>query len=820
MSQPPNPAPPGADDEIDLGPLWAALRAHARFILGITLAAAALAVLTALLARPVFQANGSLYLGDVSKKSGLGGGSGQGIGVSMLFGGLLGGGGIETQVEILKSRDLVVSVIEASGFNARVWRGTDKEPPSVRYWRWRLLDGKRLSAWAPGPQALEARNAAVTDPALAGEPLTIRFAAGGVYRVLHGGRGVLDGRLGEPAVGAGLRLLLQPAHAGFVPVPGAGYRLRVVRAVRLYHGLLKSGGFGVSTTTGGRHASQPTLVVALSYKGRDPYRVQRFLADLMRSYLAQNLRWSTERAGTAYHYLNGQLHKMRDALEHADRRLADYKKTSGVIAVSAAAKAMIGQLAEYQTQRSAAELRLYNLRQIARLLAGRHPNIDPYLLSAVDDRVLDKLSGSLAAAQTELAALAPRETGHAPQVIQVRARVARIQASIRALIDNQRRLAGHQVAALDRLIARFEKRLRKLPEAELKVVALTRSSKVLGKLYMFLLQKQQEAAISKMGTVSNNRILDQAETTARPVSPRARTRLTLGLVFGLFLGVSWVLGRALFTPGFRSEEELRRAYPALDWYALLPHFHRRRKRAAAFAPADSRSDFGEAIRTLRGNLYLSQHAGRDHLWMVTSAAPGDGKSTVTYELAAALAHDGKRVLLIDADIRKPQAHEYFGVAQAPGLSDVLAGRAVAREAVRPVERLGFDLLPGGPVPPNPAELIGSPALRRALSELGEDYEFVLLDTPPYPRVGDAPLVARHVERILSVVRIARTPRGALAAHLRGLAADERSIGLVVNDLGSQGSYGYGYGYGYGSDLSGSPWRRRLERLKRVLKRRG
>ena len=824
MTEPAQVHPVAADDEIDLGLLWRALRARWRVVAATTIAGGLLALLMVLAMQPLFQASGSFYLGDVSQKPGMPTGGLVGAGLSSLFGGLLGGSGVDTQVEILKSRDLMVRAIEASGLNAQVWPGTRSAPPTIRFLSWRL-HGKRESQYAPGADGLWAQNADVSDPGLDKALLRIRFAAGGAYSVSDSdGNTLLHGQLGQPAVGSGLRLRLLPAAAGFVPASGAVYGLRIERAHRLYHDINKLGLYGVSAAMGEGSNAQPTLVVNLDYKDTNPYRAQQFLGALMNAYMAQNLRWSTDQAATAYDYLDGQLDKIRHALENADRKLADYQKQSGIVAVSANAKAVIEQMAQYQMQRSAAELRLYNLRQIDASLNAPDARIDSYLLSSIDDKVMDGLSLNLAREQSMLTSLRQRDTVFAPQVIAADAAVARLQTSMRALVRNQMLLAQKQLSDLDKVIARFDVQLKQLPQAQLQVVALTRSSEVLAQIYMFLLQKQEEAALQKAGTVTNNRILDHAETSDQQVKPVPRTDLALGLFLGLFGGVAWVIGGALLAPGYRSEEELHGRFPQLNVYALLPHFHRR-KAGARFEPTDARSGFGEAVRLLRANLYLSQRAGQDKTWMITSAAAGDGKSTVCYELAVALALEGKRVLLVDADIRKPHAHEMLDAAQAPGLSDVLAGRNAWGECVRRIERYGFDLLPAGQVPPNPADLIGAEHLSTLLPALAAAYDYVLIDTPPFPMVSDALLIARQVARVLGVVRLGKTPRGAFAECVRRLPP----MGLIINDYGSDGGYGYGYGYGYGDTRYGYAhgdtdkdaalpiWKRWLRRAWRLLR---
>ncbi len=823
MTDPIAPQAAIADDEIDLGLLWRALRARWRLVAGATLVGGGLALLLVLVMQPVFQARGSLYLGDVSEKPGMPTGGLVGAGLSSLFGGLLGGSGVDTQVEVLKSRDLMVRAIEASGLNAQVWSGRAGDPPVIRFWDWRL-HGKRLGQYAPGPGGLWAQNADVTDPSLDKAVLRIRFASAGDYAIVDGrGRTLLQGKLGQPAVGAGLRLRLRPVHPGFAPSRGAVYGLRIERAVQLEHSIEKKGFYGVSAAMGQGSNAQPTLVVDLDFRNTNPYRAQAFLSALMNAYMAQNLSWSTQQAGAAYDYLNGQLEKIRHALEHADRKLAAYQRKSGVVEVSANAKAVIGEMAQYQMQRSAAELRLYNLRQIEASLDAPGAHIDRYLLSSLDDKVLDGLSLQLANAQSTLAALQQQYTALSPQVEVAQANLRRIETSIRALVRNQTSLAARQLHDLDQVIARFDTQLKQLPQAQLEVVALTRSSEVLAQSYMFLLQKQEEAALQRAGTVTNNRILDHAEVSNLQIKPVPRTDLALGVFLGLFGGAAWVLGGALLAPGYRSEDELRQSHPQLNVYALLPHFHRGARPGVAFDPADVRSGFGEAIRLLRANLYLSQRAGADKTWMIASPAQGDGKSTVCFELATALAHDGKRVLLVDADIRKPHAHELLGCRQSPGFSDLLAGRATPHECIQHVERLGFHLLPAGQVPPNPADLVGSPQLGDIVSALRSEYDYVLFDTPPFPLVSDALLIGRHVERILSVVRLGKTPRSAFAEHVRRLPA----MGLVVNDLGgTAGGYGYGYGYGnagygyaqYGRESIPKGWGRLAAAMRKVLGR--
>lgn len=803
---------PGAEaDEIDLRALWHAGLAGRFWLLGGALVGALIALFMVLTHDPVFRATGSLFLGDANQGRMLSVGGGAG-----LLTGLMQESPVKTQMAVIQSRAVVERAVVDYGANTRVWRLHHHVGMGFLAWK---LGGERLALYRPRPHALRAVDADVTRGALRGALLLIQFGRQGHYEVRSHRAVLLHGRLGQAAVGPDLRLRLIPDHKGMVPEPGSLYHLVIERPRDAYRALQKGGALTVGEAGS---QSSSTLVVNLAYNNVNPYAAQGLLSEIMSVYIAQNRRWATDQASSAYHYLTVQLAKIRTALGTADQRLARYQKRSGVISVTADAQAMITQMARYKEARSALTLKLYSLKQIARTLkAPQAAHVNPFLLGTVDNPLLSRLVEGLAKAQAKASTLRPLYTRLAPQRLAVAAQIRQRKAAIRVLIGNQERATRGQLRSLARVTGRFKTQMQALPQAELRVVALTRSSEVLGKLYMFLLQKQEQAAISKADTMTHNRILDTALVHRLPVSPKASRDVILGLFMGFILGASVVFARFAFTSAFRSEEEIRARFPGLPIYALLPHAREldpRRQTERRFTVMPARSTFAEAMRLLRANLYIAAIPGRDTVWLVTSTTPGDGKSTLAYQTAAALAEDGKKVLLIDADLRKPHAHEVFGVPQEPGLTGVLAERYSWREAVRAVESVGFDLLPAGTVPPNAAELIGRDHLGVALQEMRPHYDMIIIDAPPFPLLGDTLLLSRWVDRVLSVVRVHSTPRRLFQDHAHRLAALNLPLGLVINDLGVGGGYGYGYGYGYGETAVQPGWRRAASRLRRLGKK--
>jgi capsular exopolysaccharide synthesis family protein len=220
---------------------------------------------------------------------------------------------------------------------------------------------------------------------------------------------------------------------------------------------------------------------------------------------------------------------------------------------------------------------------------------------------------------------------------------------------------------------------------------------------------------------------------------------------------------------------------------------------AGLAVLNGRSSGAEAFRTLRTNLIFSQAAGRLRTLVVTSAAPGEGKSTIASNLAAAFAQQGMRVLLVDCDLRRARQHETFGAPREPGLTQLVLRYARLAEVALPTEVENLFLLPAGTLPPNPAELLGSLRMQEVLAELGQAFDLVLVDTPPVLAASDGAILAAGVDGVVLVVRAGRTVRGAAQQALRQLdAVGARVLGGVLNDpeerLAAYGGYGQYGGY--------------------------
>ena len=340
-----------------------------------------------------------------------------------------------------------------------------------------------------------------------------------------------------------------------------------------------------------------------------------------------------------------------------------------------------------------------------------------------------------------------------------------------------------------------------------------------------LIARQNDMALTTRlkdldATSSNIRVVDRARPAAAPFRPNKKLNLALGLVLGLGLGVAAALFLDYLDNTIASPAEIDRIVH-LPVLAVVPHHgavgRPSRRAEPALAPSvdlvahrDRGAAASEAYRELRTALLLSSAGHPPRQIMVTSALPEEGKSSTAINLAVVLAQAGRRVLLVDADLRRPRLHQVFGLDNGRGLSGILSGLeadALALTRRTPIE--GLEVLPSGPVPPNPSELLDSPTF----AQMGRDlvaagYDHVLYDSPPALAVADPVILASVVDAAILVARAGRTPRESLQrATAKFSQSGIRPVGVVLNDLDTSrsgyGSYGY-YGGAERRDASPTP----------------
>jgi capsular exopolysaccharide synthesis family protein len=296
-------------------------------------------------------------------------------------------------------------------------------------------------------------------------------------------------------------------------------------------------------------------------------------------------------------------------------------------------------------------------------------------------------------------------------------------------------------------------------------------------------------------------VVDEARAPVAPVSPRPGVNLAVALVLALLLAFGSLVLRDLVDTTVKSPESLQEAAkgPMLG----IVGYEKDARRHPLIVRADGTSTRSEAFRTLRTNLQFIGVDKQPRSLVVTSCLPNEGKSSVSANLAIALAQAGWRVILVDADLRRPSIPGYLGIEGSAGLTDILIGTAEPADVVQTWGRQGLSVLPSGPIPPNPSELLGSQQMRRLLAQLVDDYQMVIIDAPPLLPVADAAALAAVCDGALLVAKYGRTRREHLGRATEMLSSvNARLVGTVLNFAPAKGATPYSYGYGYGYEPEG------------------
>lgn len=300
-------------------------------------------------------------------------------------------------------------------------------------------------------------------------------------------------------------------------------------------------------------------------------------------------------------------------------------------------------------------------------------------------------------------------------------------------------------------------------------------------------------------------LVQEAKAPAQPVSPKTMLNIGLGALIGLIIGFSVALLREALDTRIRGEADVQQITPKPIVGTIA--FDPKSKQRPLIVHADPRSARAESFRTLRTNLSFLETGTGKKTFVVTSSIESEGKSTTCANLAISLADSGVRVLLVDADLRKPKVAEYMSIEGAVGLTDVIIGRAELRDVLQPWGRSGLVVLPAGKIPPNPSEILGSKAMTDLIAEFEREYDAVIFDAPPLLPVTDAAVLAKKVGGAIVVVAAGRTHKNQLRGAVDALAKVGAPVaGLVLTMVPTKGpdAYGYGYGYGYGQDAGAKP----------------
>ncbi|MEL9630872.1 polysaccharide biosynthesis tyrosine autokinase, partial [Escherichia coli] len=487
-----------------------------------------------------------------------------------------------------------------------------------------------------------------------------------------------------------------------------------------------------------------TGMLTLSLTGDNPLLIERILNSVSENYLAQNIARQAAQDAKSLEFLSKQLPQVRGDLDLSEDKLNQYRRLNDSVDLSLEAKAVLDQIVNVDNQLN--EL-TFRESEISQLYTKEHP-------------------------------------------------------TYKALMEKRKTLQDEKI--------KLNKRVSAMPETQQEILRLSRDVESGRAVYMQLLNRQQELNIAKSSAIGNVRIIDDAVTQTKPVKPKKILILLAGIVFGGMVSVGLVLLRVLLRRGIETPEQLEEV--GINVYASIPLAETFTKnnlqgkgstkkvfnKIPSFLAVDNPADLAiEAIRGLRTSLHFAMMEARNNILMISGASPNAGKTFVSSNLAAVIAQTGKKVLFIDTDMRKGYTHKLFNENNSNGLSDILSGKTEISLAIKTIKSAGFDYISRGMVPPNPAELLMNKRFGDLLEWANNNYDIVVLDTPPILAVTDAAVIGHYVGTTLLVARFELNTAKEIEVSIKRFEQTGIIVkGCILNGVVKKASSYYGYGYNH------------------------
>jgi len=605
-------------------------------------------------------------------------------------------------------------------------------------------------------------------------------------------------------------------------------------------------------------------ITAQSRQAREAALIANTFAE---AYYNRNLLSSRTRSRAVREFLEEQLRSRQGALASAEVTLQHYMEKQGIVSLDDEAKKVIDQLAQLEATRDADEINIQSLSKTLSSYEEELKKVEPNVskvMGEANDPYIRQMQEQLAKLEVQRDVTIAQNPNIAGQTIyneklkEIDAQIASLRERLQSRTDEylksllpgqiptagstdpsaylsqlklkiidlsiQRQSLQAKKNALAEVIRQYERQFNQIPQKSIEYARLQRARLSNEKLYLLVEEKFNEAAIKEKSEFGYIDIIDPAIVPLAPVSPKVRLNVLLGAVLGLGLGIGFVFLREYVDVRVRTPEDLkRRGLATLTAVAIMDDEIKKLGGKTKFVRDGTEVDahllsylnplssIAEAYRRLRTNIQYAQVDVPVSTILVTSANPVEGKSTTVSNLAITFAQTGKKTVLLDTDLRKPNLHNEFGVEKLPGLTEHLHENVPLREVVRhtPVENL--HLIPCGSIPPNPSETLGSQRMKDFLVQLRKHYEVILFDSPPVLAVTDPAILATLSDALIVVVSSGQTRMDALERTLEVIeSVGARTLGLVLNNFDLRTAYGgyykyyrykY-YSYGYGSEYGG------------------
>jgi tyrosine-protein kinase Etk/Wzc len=561
-------------------------------------------------------------------------------------------------------------------------------------------------------------------------------------------------------------------------------------------------------------------ILQLDLNDKISVRAADILNEIAKVYIKRDVEMRQQSNENILVFLNKQIDKWSDDIVAMDDSLKEFKLSNKLLNPETITNKMLDNMSDLEKQKLRMRLERQSLDWLEQYVMD-DKNLNALSTEFIDlkyqgyTHYLDKIAGL----QEEIEKLRLSLKEPHLQIKFLRDQIKETKRDLFENLENARKHLDLVEQQLDEEITKFNTEVQGLSEVEAEYLQLSRIKNLMETYFMNFLEKRLENEIKKASIVENYQVLENA-VPGTLISPKRQMLQIGGLAVGLVLGLVLVVLRYVLISKVQTLQEIEdnSDVPILG---TIPNFRTSKDKFDLIVYDNPKSLVTEAFRSLRSNLEFIHSEPGPKTMAVTSTVSGEGKTYIVLNLAGILHMAGKKVILLDLDLRKPKIHKIFKVDNMEGMSTILIGKHHISECTHQAGREGYDFVTSGPLPPNPAELILSKNLKKLITELNESYDYILIDTPPVGLVADAIELIKTVHFPLYVIRHDFSRREFInypnkLYHDSGV----KNLSIILNDVplkrAGYGRYNYNYGYGYGEGYYTDTRGKRRSVIKRLF----
>lgn len=701
---------------------------------------------------------------------------------------------LDNEMEILKSRPLIEKVVDNLGLTATYWyEGTNRDNE--------IYDQSPIKI--------------ASTEILSGEPFFIQPLVGNKYALMDQEKKLL-GRFSYSEKVKSKYGKFRVSNKNFVATSETpAVKVTLQNRENVVNELI--GAIQIS-----RQKPKSTLV-SLSIENAVPQKGKDILQNLLDEYTFTTLADKNREATNTLRFIEERLKIVTSELGNVEQNVEQYRKSKGITDLSTEANLFLDKVQENDSKLNEVDINLRVLDGVESYVTSNEVgNIAPATLG-VNDAVLTSYIEQLSQLEAERSKLAQTVQAGNPYLETLTTQMRNVKQAIQENLKNQRNNLMVAKNSLTALNNRLEGTISTIPRKEREFLDIKRQAGVKENLYLLLLQKREETALSYASTVTDSRVVEPPYTIPGPIKPNKRQTYTYAFLIGLLIPAAVIYVRSSMRNTVQSKKEIEKktGLRVFGEISIAP-----KNQEGHFIDLNSRSFISEQVRMIRSNmqyLFTDEDKGLGRTLIVTSSTSGEGKSFVAINLAASLALLNKKVIILGLDLRKPKVNEYLEVSNKVGISNYLIGKASEDEIIQKTAFYQVSIASSGPIPPNPSELIANNRIEGLIMSLRSRFDYIVIDTPPLSLVTDTILLAPFADATFYIVRHEKTPKQNLNI-IKELSSKKqfKSLSIIFNAVNYKNSseYGYGYGYGYGkSSYYGneeeSGWLKRLFSRKKL-----